>query len=188
MSKTVSLEAHKLKKAARRGFREWRRLFPGPPELDENTRIQDLPDSLLLFLCEDIPQSRVLIYDLLMGVYGLGSGYEFESLAPDQVGALLDPFFLLTDQFRFECLRRLGWAYPSPASMLPLVDLVLQIRERIPVDFLGTPELTPAHPAYPLLKRPSLLEHAVFLRRHLPEAVKEFRERIQKGEGPKELP
>jgi hypothetical protein len=182
MNKTVSLEDHKLKKAARRGFREWRRFFPGPPDLDEHTRIRDLSDPLLLFLCEDIPKSRVLVYDLLMGVYGLGSGYEFESLSPDQVGKLLDPFFLLTDQFRFECLRRLGWAYPSPASALPLVELVLQIRERIPVDFLGTPELTPAHPAYPLLKKPALLEQAVFLRRHLPEAVREFREQIQRGE------
>jgi hypothetical protein len=184
MSKTVSLEAHKLKKASRRGFREWSRLFPGPPDLDENTRIQDLPDQLLLFLCEDIPQSRLLIYDVLMGIYGLGSGYEFESLSPEQVGKLLDPFFLLTDQFRFECLRRLGWAYPSPASVLPLVELVLQIRERIPVDLLGTPELTTSHPAYHLLKQPSLLEQAVFLRRHLPDAVREFRERIQGGELP----
>ena len=182
MNKTVSLEDHKLKKASRRGFREWRRFFPGPPDLDEHTRIRDLSDPLLLFLCEDIPKSRVLVYDLLMGVYGLGSGYEFESLSPDQVGKLLDPFFLLTDQFRFECLRRLGWAYPSPASALPLIELVQQIRERIPVDFLGTPELTPVHPAYPLLKKPALLEQAVFLRRHLLEAVREFRERIQRGE------
>ncbi|MBI5584716.1 MAG: hypothetical protein HY892_12945 [Deltaproteobacteria bacterium] len=182
MSKTVSLEAHKLRKAAQRGFREWRRLFPGPPDLDENTRIQDLPDPLLLHLCEDIPQSRVLIYDLLMGAYGLGSGYDFESQAPEQIGALLDPFFLITDQIRFDCLRRLDWAYPSPASVLPLIELVLQIRHRISLDFLGTPELKPAHPAYSLLKKPGLLEQAVFLRRLLPEAVKEFRERIQKKE------
>ena len=45
-----------------------------------------------------------------MGIYGLGSGYEFESLPPGTVSALLDPFFLITDQIRFDCLRRLNWA------------------------------------------------------------------------------
>jgi hypothetical protein len=63
------------------------------------------------------------------------------------------------------------------------VELVLQIQEGIPVDFLGTPELTPAHPAHSLFKKPGLLEEAVFLRRTLPEAIKEFRERVQRGEG-----
>ena len=178
MTETVSLEAHRLRKAARRGFREWRRLFPVLGDADEQTRIRDLPDQVLLLFCEDLPQSRVLIYDLLMGVYGLGSGYEFESLPPEQVGALLDPFFLITDLMRFECLRRLGWAYPHPGSVIPIIELVQQIRTRISPDFLGTPELTSAHPAFKMLQKPSLLEQAVFLRRHIPEAVGRFREKI----------
>lgn len=178
MTEPVSLQAHKLKKSTQRGFREWRRLFPGLKEADETTRIMDLPDEVLLFLSEDIPQSRVLIYDLLMGVYGLGSGYEFESLAPDQVSALLDPFFLITDLLRFDCLRRLGWAYPAPGAAMPLIELVLMIQNGVPPDLQGAPELTAEHPAYKLLQHPSLLEQAVFLRRHIPEAIRRFREKI----------
>lgn len=93
----------------------------------------------------------------------------------------MDPFFLITDLLRFECLRRLGWAYPSPGSAMPIIELVLLIRDRIPPDLLGTPELTTEHPAFALLKSPALLEQAVFLRRHIPEAVRIFREKITKA-------
>ena len=185
MEKPISLQNHKFKKAALRGFREWKRLLPSLSFLDETSRIKDFPDELVLFFCEDTPKSRVLIYDLLMGIYGMGSGYEFESLPPDAVSALLDPIFLITDLMRFECLRRLGWAYPHPGSVVPIVELVSQIRDRISRDFLGMPELTPEHPAFKMLKSPGLLEEAVFLRRHIPEAVRRFRETIS---GPMEQP
>jgi hypothetical protein len=179
MEKTVSLQSHKMKKAALRGFREWKRLLPSLSYLDETTRLMDLPDDLILFFCEDTPQSRVLIYDLLMGIYGLGSGYEFESLPPDTVSALLDPFFLITDQIRFDCLRRLGWALSSAAVENPIVGLVLEIRDRIPLELMEIPRPTPQHPAYSLLKSDSLMEREVLIRRLLPEAVNRFREKIK---------
>lgn len=179
MNQPVSLQDHKLKKAALRGFREWKRLLPSLSFLDETTRLRDLPDELVLFFCEDTPKSRVLIYDLLMGIYGLGSGYEFESLPPDTVSALLDPFFLITDQIRFDCLRRLGWALSSAAVEKPIVELVLEIRAGIPLGFMEIPQPTPQHPAYELLKPDSLMEREVLIRRHLPEAVNRFREKIK---------
>ncbi len=179
MEKTVSLKSHKMKKAALRGFREWKRLLPSLSYLDENTRLLDLPDELVLFFCEDTPKSRVLIYDLLMGIYGLGSGYEFESLPPETVSALLDPFFLITDQIRFECLRRLNWTRPSPAAAKPIVELVLDIQDKIPPEFLEVPQVTPQHPAYLLLRPNSLMEQAVLIRRLLPEAISQFRENIR---------
>ena len=179
MEKTVSLQSHKMKKAALRGFREWKRLLPSLSYMDETTRLMDLPDDLILFFCEDTPQSRVLIYDLLMGIYGLGSGYEFETLPPDTVSALLDPFFLITDQIRFDCLRRLNWARPSPAAEKPIVELVLDIRDKIPPEFLEIPPVTPQHPAYHLLRSNSLMEQAVLIRRLLPEAVSQFREKVR---------
>ena len=179
MEKTVSLQSHKMKKAALRGFREWKRLLPSLSYLDETARLQDLPDDLILFFCEDTPQSRVLIYDLLMGIYGLGSGYEFESLPPETVSALLDPYFLITDQIRFECLRRLKWTLSSPAAERPIVELVLEIRDKIPPEFLEIPQATPQHPAYRLLNPNSLMEQAVLIRRLLPEAVNQFREKIR---------
>ncbi len=179
MEKTVSLQSHKMKKAALRGFREWKRLLPSLSYLDETTRLLDLPDDLILFFCEDTPRSRVLIYDLLMGIYGLGSGYEFESLPPETVSALLDPYFLITDQIRFDCLRRLNWTLPSPAAERPIVELVLEIRNKIPSEFLEIPQATPQHPAYPLLKPDSLMEQAVLIRRLLPEAISQFREKIR---------
>ena len=51
MSQPVSLQNHKLRKAALRGFREWKRLLPSLSYLDETARLMDLPDELILFFC-----------------------------------------------------------------------------------------------------------------------------------------
>jgi hypothetical protein len=75
-----SLDDHRTRKTARRAFREWNRVFEPPQGIEEDTRWADLPDKAPLFLCEESPESRFIVYDLLMGAFGRGRGYEFESL------------------------------------------------------------------------------------------------------------
>ena len=78
MDKLIFLEKYKYKRAAQRGFRKWKRLFRSAMIIDEETRWSDLPDFVILFLCEDTRESRLTIYGLLMGALDLGRGYEFE--------------------------------------------------------------------------------------------------------------
>jgi hypothetical protein len=49
MAKIVCLESHKNRKAAERGFREWRRIFSSIADFDEHTKWGDLPDEIILF-------------------------------------------------------------------------------------------------------------------------------------------
>jgi len=179
MSKIVSLESLKNQKAAQRGFREWRRRFKSPPVLDQNTLCSDLPDELILFLAEDDEGSRFIIHDLLMGVLGLGSGYELESLPAEKLIPLLDVYFLLIDRVRFECMRRLGWVNDFPLGQKPIIDLIRDYREEEASIKAETPELNPNHPAYPEYVLLPELEKSAFVRRTIPEAVKQFRAKAE---------
>ena len=57
MGTVVALASQRHKKAAERGFREWRRLFRSVTDFDENTRWADLPDEVLLFFYNLLPMA-----------------------------------------------------------------------------------------------------------------------------------
>jgi hypothetical protein len=181
MSKVISLEAQRNQKAAKRGFREWQRRFRSLPTLDENTRWSDLPDEMILFLAEDDDDGRGIIHDLLMGTLGLGSGYEFESLPSEKLLPLLDVYFILIDQVRFECMRRLDWVQEIPLGNQPIIPLIRAFRQGSNLALVEPPKLARQHPAYPDYSRLSEIEQRVFLRKIIPEAVKQFKEKTQGG-------
>jgi hypothetical protein len=180
MAKVVSLESVKKQKAARRGFREWKRHFKDLPALDEQTRWADLPDALIHFLAEDSFESRPIVHDLLMGVMGLGSGYEFESLPSERLLPLMDAYFVVIDQVRFECMRRLGWIQEILLPEQPITETIRNYDRVLPAALLQSPILTPLHPAYSDYPDKTDLEQRVLLRKYIPEAVKKFGERIKK--------
>lgn len=175
MIKVISLESHRNQKAALRGFREWRRRFKSLPDLDEHTRWSDLPHDVILFLAEDDQEGRRLIHDLLMGTLGLGSGYEFESLPSEHLLPLLDVYFILIDQVRFECMRRLGWVQEIPWGEKPIIGLIRDYKQGVHPSLVDPPKLNPHHPDYPTFTRLSENEQRVFIRKIIPEAVNQFR-------------
>ena len=181
MAKVVSLESVKKQKAARRGFREWRRRFQQLPTLDEQTRGADLPDALILFLAEDSPESRPIVHDLLTGVMGLGSGYEFESLPSEKLLPLMDAYFVVIDQVRFECMRRLGWIQGILLPDQSITETIRNYEQVLPAALLQSPSLTPLHPAYSEYPDKTELEQRVLLRKYIPEAVKRFGEKIKEA-------
>lgn len=174
MAIVISLESLKNRKAAQRGFREWQRRFKSLPILDEHSLWSDLPDELILFLAEDDEGSREIIHDLLMGSLGLGNGYEFEALPSEKLLTLLDVNFILIDQIRFECMRRLGWIYEIPLSDKPIIGLIREFNHGVLPLLTDIPELTPSHPGYPEYAILNEIEKRTFIRRMIPEAVKQF--------------
>ncbi|MEW6186126.1 MAG: hypothetical protein AB1585_10350 [Thermodesulfobacteriota bacterium] len=178
MSKVVSIESIKEKKAAKRGFREWQRLFKALPLLNERTRWSDLPDELILFLAEDDEGSRHLIQDLLLGVLDLGSGLEFQDLSPRDLNPLLDLYFLLIDQVRFECMRRLGWVAEVPLAQIPIIALIRKTKQGGYPPLMETPRLSLHHPGYSAYSSLTEMEKQAFIRRTIPEAVRRFQEKI----------
>lgn len=179
MAKVVSLESMKNQKAAKRGFREWQRLFKALPILDERTCWGDLPDDLILFLAEDDEGGRQIMHDLLMGALGLGSGYEFESLPSEKIIPLLDVYFILIDQVRFECMRRLGWVYEIPMGYKPIIGLIRDFKQGSLPGLTDPPDLTPNHPKYPEFALLNEMEKRAFIRKTIPEAVRQFQTKVR---------
>ncbi len=179
MAKIISLESLKNRKAAQRGFREWQRRFKALPILDEHSLWSDLPDELILFLAEDETGSREMIHDLLMGGLGLGEGFEFESLPSEKLLPLLDVNFMLIDQVRFECMRRLGWVYEIPLADKPIIGLIREYHQGALSLLTDIPDLTPDHPGYPEYIFLNEIEKPTFIRRMIPEAVKQFAAKVK---------
>jgi hypothetical protein len=179
MSKIVSLESFKNQKAAQKGFIRWRKQFKSLPCLNERTCWADFPDDVIFFLAEDEAGSRQLLYDLLMGSLGLGSGLEFESLPAEKLLPLLDIYFLLIDQVRFECMRRLGWVEEIPYGDHPLITLIQDCSRGHYNTLTAAPGLSPDHPDYPEYARLSKLDQGVFVRKAIPEAIRIFKKKIE---------
>jgi hypothetical protein len=178
MEKVVSLESIRSRKAAGRGFREWRRRLPALPELTDQTRWSDFPDRAIVFLAEDSPESRLMIHDLLMGALGLGSGYDFESLEPGKLLPLLDLNFILLDQMRFECMRRLGWIAELPWEGKSIIDLIRTYQEGDPPLAISLPSPTSDHPAFEDYQGANEMERRILFRRSIPEAVRLLRIKV----------
>jgi hypothetical protein len=181
MSKVISLEAQRNQKAAKRGFREWQRRFRTLPTLDDNTRWSDLPDELILFLSEDDGEGRGMFHDLLMGALGLGSGYEFETLPSEKLLPLLDIYFILIDQVRFECMRRLDWVQEIPLGNQSIIAVIREYGPGVNLALVDPPKLARQHPTYPDYSQLSEIEQRIFIRKLIPEAVDQFKAKIKKS-------
>lgn len=178
MAAVVSLASQKAKKAAERGFREWKRLFSSVAEFDESTRWADLPDEVLLFFIEESRESQHGLYDLLMSSHRLGSGYDFEMQPFDRLTMLLNAYFFITDQARFECMRRLGWLDTIPRAGRAILDVVMDAATFEYASLMETPAPTPSHPAYAEDLESRGIDRAALVRKYTVEAIQSFRSRV----------
>lgn len=180
MGRVISFAAHRNKAAAASSFTEWKRRFASIMRFDEHTKWADLPDEVILFLCEESPASKHSFYDLIMNSNRLGSGHEFELQPFERLYTLLNVYFLITDQARFECMRRLGWLGTIPGGDKSLIELVLDPASYDYASLLETPAPTPMHPCYQKDLRCKGLDRAALVRRFAPQAIERFRAKLRK--------
>jgi hypothetical protein len=188
MAEILNLESSRKRIAAHRGFREWSRLFRSLSEFDENTRWANLPDETLLFLCGPDAESRHTIYDLIMTTNRLGHGDDFEAQDFDRLTILLNGYFFITDQARFECMRRLGWLETIPKADRSIIELVMDSESYEYSSQLETPEPTPAHPAYEENRLSRGLDKPALVRKYAPEALRQFEEKVRLKNSPNARP
>lgn len=179
MGKVISLRSHKYEKAAVMGFREWRRLFEPVADFDRHTRWADLPDEVVAYLCEENPESRHSFYDLIMRSRGPGTGHDFESQPHDRLTLLLNAYFFITDQARFECMRRLGWLKRIPRENQSILEVILESEDYDYPALLETPEPTPAHPACAEYFKSRDIERPALVRQSFPEAIRRFKTELE---------
>ena len=179
MADVVSLASHKHRKAAERGFTEWRRIFRSITDFDEHTKWSDLPDEIILFSCEEGPDSKHAFYDLLMRSHRLGNGHDLENQAFERLSVLLNAYFFITDQARFECMRRLGWLATVPRADRPIIEVVMDSGSFDYAALLEAPAPTPAHPAYAEDCQSRGIDRLALVRKYTPEGIRQFKERVQ---------
>jgi len=172
MSKVVDLNTYRMETAEFRGFSPWKKRFG--EEYDRRTKLADLSDTTLRFLATPGEESASAFYELIMGVLDLGPGTKFSYLDQKTQMEVVDIHLFLSDQTRFEMMRRLGWLDSFVPFDLPLMELVLN-SERMKTESRETPpRLSPDHPGYDEYAQLTIRDRESFIRRLLPKALERF--------------
>ena len=177
MAEVIQLVSFKRRQAAIRGFRTWVQRFS--EKLDEQTQLSDLSDKTLAFLISPGDQNIFVLYGLVMGVKDLGTVFDFFNLDKAAKMEVIDISIYLLDQLRFECMRRLNWLINGPGQALPIVELIEQAGGSRKRGRALVPELCESHPKYPLYRELSDIERETFMRKQIPAAIEEFKNRVR---------
>ena len=156
--------------AVRRGFRNWRSQLQEDFGID--TRCSGLSKKNLLFLVQGKEESNFYLFDLIMNLEDLGSGFEFNELNPQKKMAVMDRYLFLLDRLRFEYMKRLGWLSAYPGERHTLVELILHFDQLAPELQSSPPLLSPSHPGFEKFVRMNSLEREEFVRTLIPRALK----------------
>lgn len=173
-NKVVDLREARLLIAVKRGFRNWRGCFG--EEFGVETRLSQVSAEALSQLAQGKGKGTFYIYDLIMSLQNLGSGFEFDDLSPKNKMAVIDRYLFLLDRIRFECMKRLGWLETYPGEDRSLVALVMDFERLAPRLQAEIPLLHPAHPGYEEYTSLNPLDRESFVRKLIPKALKEIQD------------
>ncbi|MBN2123741.1 MAG: hypothetical protein JW821_05590 [Deltaproteobacteria bacterium] len=172
MTGVVDLKEARLDMAARRGFRNWRSRFK--EDFGRGTFLGALSLKTLATLAQGKESSTFYLFDLIMNIEDLGSGFEFNELPPKQKIGVMDRYLFLLDRIRFEYMKRLGWLEGYPGEDMGLVDLVVRFDQLAPRLQADTPSLSRDHPSYERFSRMKTLEREEFIRKMIPKALQKM--------------
>lgn len=175
MGKLLDLEEERRHLVAKKGFESWTRRFS--ESFGANTAMGDISDRTLSALIQSGEESAMPLYDLIMGILGLGKGPRFYSLEARQIMLVTDITLFLLDQLRFEAMRRLGWIEDSPTFHIPLLDIVQQFKSRFSAIKHETPPLAKNHRYFKEYEETFEGDRGGFVRKLIPEVIKIFQER-----------
>jgi hypothetical protein len=168
----VDLNRARLEKVVRKGYRNWTKQFG--EDFGLLTSLSDISIKTLAFLAMGRGNSPFYLYDLIMNLQKLGSGFEFHELGPKDKMSVIDRYLFLQDRIRFEYMKRLGWLESYPGEEFTLVDLVLSFDRLAPDLQAKTPVLTKDHPAYSKFCNMTPFEREELIRKLVAKAVGEI--------------
>jgi hypothetical protein len=172
LARVIDIFKGKSQIVARKGFQNWEHRFS--EHFDEDTRIADLTNATLAKLIRGGEEAAMPIYELVMGVLGLGHGARFYYLDPKEKMIVMDISLFLLDQFRFHAMHRLGWVEDFPTFHISLVDLVREYDERHAPKKHHAPALVPAHPGFGDYLAAFDGDRGPFIRKLVPQALETF--------------
>ncbi|MFH1488982.1 MAG: hypothetical protein ABII06_08770 [Pseudomonadota bacterium] len=170
MTEVVDLEKARLGAAVKRGFRNWKSQFR--ENFGTNSTFSNLSRDTLTYLAQGKDKSTFYLFDLIMSLLNLGSGFEFNEINSKNKMAVMDRHLFLLDRIRFEYMKRLGWLEGFPGQEFSLVDLVLRYDTLSP-GLQSTPVLlSRRHPAFEIYRKMTPFEKEEFIRKLIPKALK----------------
>ncbi|MEJ2725637.1 MAG: hypothetical protein P8175_13530 [Deltaproteobacteria bacterium] len=170
MTGVIELEKARLDMAVRKGYRNWKSQFN--EDFGPDTKASDLSTKTLVLLARGKEKSTFYLFDLIMNLQTLGSGFEFDDLGSRAKMAVMDRYLFLLDQIRFEYMKRLGWLERYPGEALSLVELVIRFDELAPRLQADKPLLRKDHDAYEAFSSMNDLEKEEFIRKMIAKALK----------------
>jgi hypothetical protein len=172
MVKILDMFEQKRHLGAKKGFGPWSNRFR--IRFDDRTSIHQLDNSVLKYLIRGDGDSSDALYDLIMGITGLGPGHRFQYLESAMRMVVTDMTLFLLDLLRFEAMYRLGWLDDYPLLSRPIVDLVQGFEKESAAAKQQCPSLAPAHPSYALYLSQFESDRNSFVRRLIPDAIQKF--------------
>jgi hypothetical protein len=172
MAIILDLNEAKRRLTAKKGFEPWSRRFG--IVCDENTSIRLLDNAVIRFIIQGSEDSAMALYELIMGITGLGHGLRFHYLESENKMGVTDITLFLLDLLRFEAMYRLEWLDDYPFLKIPLIDLVLGFRDQFCAARHQSPTLSAAHPRYPEYLAEFETDRNSFVRKLIPEAIRVF--------------
>jgi hypothetical protein len=173
MAQIVRLSEYRLQSRAQAGFRSWRRGFK--QDFSADTRLNDLSPEVLCQLAEPVEESSLYFYSLILGLLGYGENAVFESLDNATQIQVVDIHLFLSDQIRFEMMRRMGWLSRFSATQYQLLNMVLAFDHIRALCHQDPPQLSTTHPGYEEYKSLIRQDQQVFIRRLLPSCLERFK-------------
>jgi hypothetical protein len=168
----VDLKKAKLAMAARRGYRNWTTRFQ--ENFGPQTKASDISSETLSHLAGGKGENAFCLYDLIMNLLGLGSGFELNNLPPEEKMMVIDRYLLLLDIIRYECMKRSGWLKNYPGENLALTEVVINFMKHGPSLQARVPELSRDHPDHERFEKMDTFEKMEFIRKLVPEILKQI--------------
>ena len=172
MSQVINLKESRFLFAVKRGFRNWESRFN--EHFGTDTRFSKISLRTLSYLAQGKDKGTFHIYDLIMNLQGLGSGFEFNELSPKKKMAVIDQYLFLLDQIRFECMKRLGWLESYPGEEFTLVELIANFEKLAPGLQAKIPLLSRNHPGYEDYAAMTTYDKEGFVRKLIPKLLEEM--------------
>ncbi len=170
MTEVLSIEQARLDVAIRRGFRNWKSEFN--EGFNRETRLSDISGKTLAQLALGKDKSTFYLFDLIMNLRNLRSGFEFRELSPQEKMSVMDQYLFLLDRVRFEYMKRIGWLETYPGEEFTLVDLVVNYEKLGQRLHRATPLLSRDHAAYAEFREMNSFEREELIRKLIPKALR----------------
>jgi len=177
MAEIVDIREYRQRIFEKKAFGSWQKRFD--TDFTMQTRLYDLPDQVVYFLSLPGDENGGAYYELIMGILDLGKAGRFHYLDRNDQLMVVDIHLFIADLARFELMRRLKWLDNLPCRQTPIADLVRSFDTMKRHTRMYPPALAPNHPGYAGYEKLLPRDREVFIRRLLPEALEEFKNRLE---------